>query len=99
SENGPAFDLLVTMSKFLCLGMALADVIRAATSRPAEVLRRPDLGTLVPGSAGDAAVLELQEGEFDYVDVLGEHLAGTRRLVAREIVVGGRLWHAADAKP
>ena len=99
SENGPAFDLLVTMSKFLCLGMALADVIRAATSRPAEVLRRPDLGTLAPGSAGDAVALELQEGEFDYVDVLGEHLAGTRRLVAREIVVGGRLWHAADAKP
>lgn len=99
SQDGPAFDLLVTMSKFLCLGMALADVIRAATSRPAEVLRRPDLGTLAPGSAGDAVALELKEGEFDYVDVLGEHLAGTRRLVARAIVVGGRLWHAADAKP
>lgn len=99
SENGPAFDLLVTMSKFLCLDMALGDVIGAATSRPAEVLRRPDLGTLAPGSAGDAAVLELEEGAFDYVDVLGEHLAGTRRLVAREIVVGGRLWRAAAAKP
>ena len=30
SINGPAFDQLVTMSKFLCLGMELVDVIRAA---------------------------------------------------------------------
>src|SRR5262249_28284590 len=35
SINGPAFDQLVTMSKFLCLGMGLADVVRAGTAAPA----------------------------------------------------------------
>jgi len=35
SVNGPAFDQLVTMSKFLCLGMELVDVIRASTAAPA----------------------------------------------------------------
>ena len=35
SINGPAFDQLVTMSKFLCLEMALIDVIRASTAAPA----------------------------------------------------------------
>ncbi len=31
SIEGPAFDLLVTMSKFLCLGVDLPTVVRAAT--------------------------------------------------------------------
>jgi dihydroorotase len=35
SIKGPAFDQLVTMSKFLCLGMELIDVIRASTAAPA----------------------------------------------------------------
>ena len=31
SIKGPAFDQLVTMSKFLCLGMDLVEVIKAST--------------------------------------------------------------------
>ena len=91
-DDGPAFDLLVTMSKMLCLGMELSDVIGAATARPAAALGRPELGTLAPGSPGDAAILAVEDGEFDYVDAKGDHLAGTRRLAARDIVLGGRLW-------
>ena len=94
-EHGPAFDLLHTMSKLHCLGMSLPEVISAATVRPAEALRRPDLGTLAPGAVGDAAVLDVVEGSFDYVDVLGEHLAGERRLEVRHVIVGGALWHSA----
>lgn len=92
--DGPAFDLLVTLSKFLCLGMPLPEVIRAATATPARVLGRSDLGTLRPGAAGDAAVLELREGSFDYVDSLGQRLAGGQRLACRGIVTGGSWWPA-----
>ena len=46
--DGPAFDLLTTMSKFFCLGMKLEDVVRAATEAPAMALRRSDLGSLRP---------------------------------------------------
>jgi dihydroorotase len=45
SINGPAFNQLVTMSKFLCLGMGLAEVIRASTLAPAATLGRQDLGS------------------------------------------------------
>jgi dihydroorotase len=34
SIEGPAFNQLVTMSKFLCLGMELIDAIRASTAAP-----------------------------------------------------------------
>src|SRR5512132_4156311 len=95
-EHGPAFDLLHAMSKLMCLGMPLVEVIRAATARPAEALRRNDLGTLAPGAAGDAAVLRLAEGAFDYVDVMGERITGDRRLEVEAIVLGGRLWSEDD---
>jgi dihydroorotase len=97
-EHGPAFDLLHTMSKLLCLGMSLIEVIRAATARPAEALRRKDLGTLAPGAIGDATVLNLAEGAFDYVDVMGERITGECRLEVEAIVLGGRLWPADDAR-
>ncbi|WJR80900.1 amidohydrolase/deacetylase family metallohydrolase [Bradyrhizobium sp. NP1] len=91
--DGPVFDQLTTLSKFLCLGMSLPDVIAASTVNAASALRRLELGTLRAGSAGDATVLALREGRFDYVDVTGEHLTGDKRLTCEGIVVGGRWWH------
>ncbi len=96
SIDGPAFDLLITMSKFLCLGMELGEVVRATTQTAADAVRRPDLGRLALGGIGDASVLEIAEGEFDYVDVMGEHLAGERRLEPVGTVMGG-IWHDNSA--
>jgi dihydroorotase len=91
--DGPAFDQVTTMSKFLCLGLDLATVIRLSTVNAAHALRRPELGTLKPGSVGDATILSVEEGAFDYVDVVGEHLEGRRRILSRGAVIGGRWWH------
>ncbi len=54
--EGPAIDQAVTMSKFLCLGMPLDEVIRASTVNVARAMRRDDLGTLRPGALGDATI-------------------------------------------
>jgi dihydroorotase len=97
--NGPAFDQVTTMSKFLCLGMPLGDVIKASTVNAAAALRRPELGSLKPGSVGDATVLAIREGEFDYVDVVGEHMKGSKRILSEGVVVGGRWWHPKDVAP
>jgi dihydroorotase len=91
--NGPAFDLVTTMSKFLCLGMPLPDVIAASTVNAAFALQRPELGSLKPGSIGDATILSVKNGRFDYVDVVGEHLEGDRRIVSDGAVIAGRWWH------
>lgn len=91
--NGPAFDQVTTMSKFLCLGMDLPEVIKASTVNAAFALKRPELGSLKPGSAGDATVLAVEDGEFDYVDVVGEHLEGRKRIASRGVVIGGKWWH------
>lgn len=96
SIKGPAYDQLTTLSKFLCLGMEFRDVIAASTVNPARMIGRPDLGTLAPGSAGDATVLSLQEGSFDYVDSRDQHLDGRQRIALAGVVVGGRWWHTVD---
>lgn len=92
SIDGPAFDVLVTMSKFLSLGASLSDVIAAGTSRAAAAVGRPDLGTLKPGSPGDAVVLRHEEGEFEYLDSLGQTYIGEQKLEPEVMVLNGKWW-------
>ena len=95
--NGPAYDQVTTMSKFLCMGMPFADVIAASTVNAAMALRRPELGSLKVGSVGDATLLTIREGKFDYEDVIGEHLIGDRKIVSEGVVIGGRWWHPQES--
>ncbi len=93
--DGPAFDNLETMSKFLCLGMPLPDIVRAVTATPAGLLGLPELGSLAPGTTGDATVLRVADGPCTFTDVVGETMAGTRRFALDSVVLGGALWHVA----
>jgi dihydroorotase len=60
-------------------------------------LKRPELGSFKPGSVGDATVLSIKEGQFDYVDVVGEHLIGDKRIVSEGVAIAGKWWHPAGA--
>src|SRR3546814_20391696 len=63
---GLAPHVLDTMSKFICLGMNLGDVVHCATAAPAKAIGRPELGVLSPGGPGDATVIEVEDGDFVY---------------------------------
>jgi len=71
-------------------------VVAASTVNSAMALRRPELGSLKPGSAGDATLISIPQGKFDYVDVVGEHLMGDRKIVSEGVVIGGRWWHPKE---
>ncbi len=90
--NGPAWDLLRTMTKFFALGMTLPQVIAATTMAPARAIRRPDLGSLKPGAIGDASVIALKSVPTILEDVLGETIAHPERLVPKGRVMAG-IWH------
>jgi dihydroorotase len=93
--EGPAFDQVTTMSKMLCLGMSLTDVIAASTVNAAVAVKRMEYGTLKVGALGDATVLAVRDGAFDYVDTRGEHMEGAQRITAEGVVLKGRWWHPA----
>jgi dihydroorotase len=90
--NGPAFDQVTTMSKFLALGVPLVDVVAASTVKAAEALQRPELGSLRVGSVGDASILSLRSGAFPLGDVLGEVITAEERLYGEGLVLAGRNW-------
>ncbi len=96
SINGPAFDQLVTMSKFLALGVDLGSVIAASTITPARIVGRRDLGHLGVGAIGDATILEIAEGDFEYRDVLGETRRGRHQLRLRGMIVAGYPWQPSQ---
>jgi dihydroorotase len=92
--NGPAFDQVTTLSKFLCMGMPLSEVIAASTVNAAMAMKRPELGSLKVGSVGDATLLTIKDGQFDYVDVVGEHLEGRQKIVSEGVVIAGKWWYS-----
>ncbi len=92
--QGPAWDLLRTMTKFLALGLSLPEVVARTTVNAAAALRRPALGTFAIGAAGDASVIALEDHAIDLEDVIGEIVPHPQMLTAQGMVIGGR-WEAA----
>src|SRR5215217_377937 len=95
--QGPMFDMPTTLSKFLNLGMSLPDVIERATSRPAEAMRRPDLGSLRPGSAADVALFTIERGDFTFQDIFMNVRKGEQLLVNSLTMVDGEVLPRVEA--
>src|SRR5687768_11192278 len=91
SQNSGMKDILNTMSKFLNMGMPIADVIKGNTSRAAEVIKRTDLGHLGVGAEADIAVLNLRRGKFGFIDTQGGKLVGDQKLECELTVKAGRV--------
>jgi dihydroorotase len=100
SINGPLFDLPTCLSKFLALGMALPDVVRAASARPAEVLGlQHEIGSLRPGALADVAVFTLQDGRFPLYDIHMNEREGRQLLRNTLTILNGRRLEALPSAP
>jgi dihydroorotase len=89
--NGPARDLLYTMTKFLALGMPLLDVIRATSSAPANALRRNDLGHLTPGVSKDASIICVKNQKVELEDTVGNLMPFEKTIIPIGTVQAGKL--------
>lgn len=92
--DGPAYDNLHVMTKFMALGWSLSEVIDASCGAAARVLGLKDRGHLRPGALGDISVFRETMGAIDLADVRGEVVPFDRRLTPVGIAVGG-VWRAA----
>ena len=91
NTNGPVVNMLNVMSKFLCLGIPIEDVIRRSTVNPAKVIKHPELGTLNIGSPADIAIIDQLDGDFGYPDTSAGKIKGTKKLICFMTLHGGNI--------
>lgn len=91
SMNAGMKDMLNVMSKYLNMGMPLADVLLRATWNPAKSIKREDLGHLSEGAEADLAVLRLREGDFGFIDAGGNRLKGKHKFEAELTIRAGKV--------
>jgi dihydroorotase len=100
SVQDGALDLPTCLSKFLHLGMSLPQVVKAATTRAAEVIQQyPEIGSLRRGTRADIAIFDLEEGNFKFHDTDGTVQEATKRLHGIHTIVKGRKLHSREPKP
>jgi dihydroorotase len=90
-DNPGVIDFPNVMSKFIMLGLPLAQVIAGATVNAARVFPAfADRGTLNVGAPADVAIMELREGTFAFVDNYKGTRMGHRRLFPVATVLAGK---------
>jgi dihydroorotase len=87
----PRANMITTMSKFLNIGMTVEQIVERSTFRPAQAIKRKDLGTLSEGSVADIALLELERGTFAFLDSGFGKLTGDKRLRCALTVRAGKV--------
>jgi len=91
SRTTGVVDMPNVMSKLLMFGMPLSAVIAASTVNAARIFPAfDDRGTLNVGAPADVAILELREGEFEFLDNFKGTRKGKQRLFPIATVVGGK---------
>jgi dihydroorotase len=95
--NGPVYDLVNVVNKFLYLGMLLDDALAKVTSVPADTILMPgQVGTLTASAWGDAVVFEMREGEFQLVDARGKAKICRQKLEPIVVIKGGKIYRQRD---
>lgn len=84
-------DMTTCIGKVLTLGASLYDAVAMSTWRPAQQIKRSDLGHLTPGAAADIAVLRHEKGAFGYWD--GDDLRhdGSQRVICELTLRDGKV--------
>ncbi len=91
--NGPVYDLVTTVSKFLVLGLSLDQALEKVTAAPARAMGMlGEIGTLCPGARADLAILELNSGSFVFTDARDRTRSAEQKLQPVSTIAGGRLY-------
>ena len=91
SKTTGVVDLPNCMSKLFTFGMSLSEAVACATvnaARTFPVFR--DRGTLNVGAVADITLLELRDGEFEFVDNYDNKIKGKQRLFPVGTVLAGK---------
>jgi dihydroorotase len=97
SMNGSMKDQLNVLSIHLAMGMDLPSVIERSTWRPAQAIKRTELGHLSEGAIADVTILSLREGKFGFRDIAMNRQEGTQKLECEMTIKGGKIVYDLNA--
>jgi dihydroorotase len=91
SRTTGVIDLPNCMSKLLGYGMTVSEAIARATVNPSRTFPLfNDRGTLNVGAPADVALLELRDGNFEFLDNFKNTITGRQRLFPSATVLAGK---------
>ena len=97
SMNGSMKDQLNVLSIHLAMGMSLQSVIERSTWRPAQAIKRTELGHLSEGAIADVAILSMRQGKFGFRDIAMNRQEGIQKLECEMTIKGGRIMYDLNA--
>jgi dihydroorotase len=75
----------------MAMGMDLQSVIKASTWKPAQIIKREELGSLSVGSEADIAILNIRKGKFGLFDYTGYKIETDKKLECEMTIRAGRI--------
>ncbi|HZY63046.1 MAG TPA: amidohydrolase/deacetylase family metallohydrolase [Edaphobacter sp.] len=91
SMNSSTKGLLNVADKFMAMGQTLPAVIQEMTWNPAREIRQPQLGNLSVGAPADITVLNVEHGEFGFLDMNNLKMMGNTRLICQLTIRDGKV--------
>ena len=93
--NGPMKSMENIMGLFMATGMPLKEVIAASTWKPAQAIKREELGNLSQGSVADIAIFKITNGKYGW-PVRGGKIEGSQRFQTEMTIRAGNVVYDLD---
>ncbi|MDH9160577.1 amidohydrolase/deacetylase family metallohydrolase [Staphylococcus succinus] len=88
--EGPVFSLSNVLTKFLCLGYTLEDIISAVTTMPAKIIDRPELAELKEGIKANLTIFDVSDNNQKLIDSDNQIMNSSKIIKERGVVSNGR---------
>lgn len=90
------FSLPNLMSRYICMGIPMAQVVEMATARPAKLMKMEGIiGCLSEGARADIAIFNWMDLHQTYLDWKGETFVGTKQLKPEMTIKDGQIVYCA----
>ncbi|AWI06799.1 amidohydrolase family protein [Clostridium drakei] len=92
----PIFSLPNLMSRYLCMGISLNEIIRMTTERPAKLMgMENEIGSLSEGAYADVAIFDIMDKEQLYKDWKGSKFLANKLLKPEMTIKDGYIMYCA----
>ncbi len=92
----PIFSLPNLMSRYVCMGIPMAEVVAMATERPAKLMKMErEIGCLGEGARADIAIFDWIDFRQEYWDWKGSMFTAEKLLKPEMTIKGGQIMYCA----